>query len=45
MEFTITPEDMAYCREDMKFAQESGDFKVWVGDSSLATLEGSYTVR
>ena len=45
VEFTITPEDMAYCREDMKFAQESGDFKVWVGDSSQATLEGAYTVR
>ena len=45
VEFTITPEDMAYCREDMKFEQESGDFKVWIGDSSLATLEGEYTVR
>ena len=45
VEFVITPEDMAYCREDMKFEQESGDFKVWIGDSSLATLEGSYTVR
>ena len=45
VEFTITPEHMAYCREDMKFEQESGDFKVWIGDSSQATLEGGFTVK
>ena len=45
VEFVLTAEDMAFCREDMKFAQEPGDFKVWVGDSSDATLEGDFTVR
>ena len=45
VEFTLTPADMAFCREDMQFAQESGDFKVWVGNSSDATLEGQFTVR
>lgn len=45
IEFVITPEDMAFCRADMKWAQESGEFKVWVGDSSDATLEGGFTVK
>ena len=45
VEFELTAEDMAFCREDMHFAQEPGDFKVWVGDSSDATLEGSFTVK
>lgn len=45
VEFTLTAEDMAFCREDMKFAQEPGDFKVWVGDSSDASLEGTFTVK
>ena len=45
LEFVITPDDMAFCRADMQFAQESGEFKVWVGDSSDATLEGGFVVR
>ena len=45
LEFVITPEDMAFCRKDMKFAQEAGEFTVWVGESSNATLEGKFTVR
>lgn len=45
VEFTLTAEDMAFCREDMQFAQEPGDFKVWVGDSSDASLEGCFTVK
>ena len=45
VEFVLTAEDMAFCREDMSFAQEPGDFKVWVGDSSDASLEGSFTVK
>ena len=45
LEFVITPEDMAFCRKDMKFAQEAGEFTVWVGESSDATLEGKFTVR
>ena len=44
VEFVLTAEDMAFCREDMEFAQEPGDFKVWVGDSSDASLEGSFTI-
>ena len=45
VEFTLTADDMAFCREDMKYAQEPGDFKVWIGDSSDASLEGSFTVK
>ena len=29
----------------MKFAQEPGEFAVWVGDSSEASLEGKFNVR
>ena len=45
IEFVLTAGDMAFCREDMKFAQEPGEFKVWVGDSSDASLEGNFTVK
>ena len=44
VEYVLTAGDMAFCREDMSYAQEPGDFKVWVGDSSDATLEGNFTV-
>ena len=45
VEFVLTAQDMSFCREDMQFAQEPGDFKVWVGDSSDASLEGNFTVK
>ena len=45
IEFVLTAGNMAFCCEDMRFAQEPGDFKVWVGDSSDAILEGSFTVK
>ena len=45
VEFVIKAEDMAFCRKDMTFAQEPGEFTVWVGDSSDATLEGQFRVR
>ena len=44
LEFVLTAEDMAFCRKDMKFAQEPGDFKVWVGENSDAALEVDFTV-
>lgn len=44
VEFVIKPEDMAFCREDMKFEQEAGDFTIWAGEDSDATLEGKFTV-
>ena len=45
VEFVLSPEDMAFCRKDMKFAQEPGEFKVWIGDSSDAALEGVFVVK
>ena len=45
VEFTLTAEDMAFCNEDMQYVQEPGDFKVWVGDSSDASLEDCFTVK
>ncbi len=45
VEFTITPEDMAFYRADCKYAQERGDFKVYVGHDSNASLEASFTVK
>ena len=45
VEFTITAADMAFCREDMKFAQEPGEFGVWVGENSEAELEGKFIVK
>lgn len=45
VEFVIRPEDMAFCRRDMKFAQEAGDFHVWAGHDSNAELQGMFTVK
>lgn len=44
VEFVLTPADRSFCREDLQFAQEPGDFAVWVGDSSDASLEGSFRI-
>jgi beta-glucosidase len=45
VEFLLTPKDMAFCRKDMRFDQEPGEFKVWVGNSSDATLEEEFVVK
>lgn len=45
VEFVLTAGDMAFCREDMKFAQEPGEFGIWVGESSEAELSGSFVVK
>ena len=45
VEFIIKADDMAFCREDMKFAQEPGEFGVWVGESCEAELEGKFIVK
>ena len=45
VEFVLKAKDMAFCREDMKFAQEPGEFAVWIGDSSEASLEGRFNVK
>lgn len=45
VEFVLKAEDMAFCREDMKFAQEPGEFAVWVGGDSNAELKGTFNVK
>ncbi|MBQ8421260.1 MAG: glycoside hydrolase family 3 C-terminal domain-containing protein [Bacteroidales bacterium] len=45
VEFVLTAEDMSFWREDMKFGQEPGEFRLWLGNHSDATLEASFTVR
>lgn len=45
LEFVLTPADLAFCREDMKFAPEPGDFMIWVGDDCNASLEGKFTIK
>ena len=45
LEFILKPSDLAFCREDMKFAVEPGDFMVWVGDDCNASEEGRFTIK
>jgi beta-glucosidase len=44
VEFTITPKDLTFLNAQLKPAIEDGDFKVFVGDSSVGGLEGAFTV-
>lgn len=45
IDFTIKASDLEFFRADGKFAQESGDYKLWVGGSTRDLLESSFTVR
>ena len=40
--FEITPDDLRFYNIDMKFVSEPGDFEVYVGGSSDATLKGTF---
>lgn len=44
LEFILSPEDLSFCREDMVFGTEPGDFNVWIGDNCDADLEGKFTI-
>ena len=43
--FEVPTSDLAYCHTDMSFKADAGDFKVWVGEDSNATLEGKFTIK
>jgi len=43
--FTLKPEHLGFYNAQNKFVVEPGDFKVWVGQSSVDGLEGSFTVK
>ncbi|MFP5439117.1 MAG: beta-glucosidase BglX [Bacteroidia bacterium] len=40
--FDLTPDDLRFYNIDMKFVSEPGDFEVYVGGSSDATLKGTF---
>ena len=45
VEFEIPTSDLAYCHSDMSVKADAGDFLVWVGADSNATLEGKFTIK
>lgn len=42
--FTLTPEHLGFYNREMRFEVEPGEFKVYVGASSVGGLEGGFTV-
>ena len=45
VEFEIPTSDLAYCHSDMSFKADAGDFYVWAGADSGATLKGKFTIK
>ncbi len=43
--FEVPTSELAYCHRDMSFKADAGEFKVWVGEDSNATLEGKFTIK
>ena len=43
--FEVPTSELAYCHIDHSFKTDKGDFKVWVGADSNATLEGKFTIK
>ena len=43
--FEIPTSDLAYCHSDMSFKADAGDFYVWAGADSGATLKGKFTIK
>ena len=43
--FEIPTSELAYCHSDMSWKADKGDFKVWVGADSNATLEGRFSIK
>lgn len=42
--FTLTPEHLGFYNREMRFIVEPGEFKVFVGNSSVGGLEASFQV-
>ena len=42
--FLLDAQSISFYRQDMSYGYEPGQFKVWVGSSSTADLEGSFEV-
>lgn len=45
VEFTLMPADLAFWRADMSFGPEPGDFDVYVGGDSTASLTAGFTLQ
>jgi len=45
VEFRLTPADLAYHGSDMRLAAEPGDFQLWVGGDSGATLGAAFRLE
>ena len=45
LDFTVRAADLEFSRADGKFAQESGDYRLWVGGNTRDLLESGFTVR
>lgn len=45
VEFEIPTSDLAYCHRDMSYKADAGEFMVWVGEDSNATLEGKFSIK
>ncbi len=45
VEFTLSSDDLAFYGRDMVKKAEAGDFKVWIGGDSNATLESSFVIK
>jgi len=44
VEFTLTPEQLAFYNRENRLVVEPGDFRVFVGTSSEGGLEATFTV-
>jgi beta-glucosidase len=44
VDFTISPQDLAFYTRDMTFKAEPGEFMIWVGPNSTEGLEGRFTL-
>lgn len=42
--FALTPEDLKFYNNDTQFVNESGDYEIFVGDSSTASLKSEFTL-
>ncbi len=45
VEFEVPTSDLAYCHRDLSVKADAGDFLVWVGADSNASLEGKFTIK
>ena len=43
--FEVPTAELAYCHNDMSWKADKGEFKVWVGADSNASLEGKFTIK